>query len=182
MIPEGVDSSWIVYEEEAIPGGSRVRSPVWVGVFRLEEPVLGDVELGRLRPVAGVLGAAREVVEGEGWVEVRYPTLGVPGPMTFVSLENLLPLVGPIRKESMVTQGGGNLGRVRLFDVQEDVLEAAASAEVDVVTDVAPVPGPSEVEEAGAAMVRVSFGRAGEATGGKAGPRWGVEEVKDKLL
>ena len=128
-----MDIIWIVYEEEAMSGGSRVRSPVWVGVFRLEEPVLGDVELGRLRPVAGVLGAAREVAEGEGWVEVLYPILGVPGPMTFVSLENLLPLVGPIRKKSMVTQGGGNLGRVRLFDVQEDVLEAAVNAEVDVV-------------------------------------------------
>ena len=61
-------------------------------------------------------------------------------------------------------------------------LHGAASAEVDVVTNVVPVPGPSEVKEAGAAMVRVSFGRAGEAAGGKAGPRWGVEEVKDKLL
>ena len=71
---------------------------------------------------------------------------------------------------------------MKLFDVQEDVLEAAASAEVDVVADVAPVPGPSEGEEAGAAMVRVSIGRAGEATGGIAGPRWGVEGVKDKLL
>ena len=82
-----------------MPGGSR---EVWVGVFRLEEFVLGDVELGRPRPVAGVLGAARDVVEGEGRREVLYPILGVPGPMTFVSLENLLPLVRPCRKKSMV--------------------------------------------------------------------------------
>ena len=54
MIPEGLDSSWIVSStEEAMPGGSRDCSPVWVGVFRLEEPVLDDVELERSRPVAG---------------------------------------------------------------------------------------------------------------------------------
>ena len=52
MIPEGLDSSWIVYEEETMPGGSRACSPVWIGVFRLEEPVLGDVELD-LGPLRG---------------------------------------------------------------------------------------------------------------------------------